>query len=151
MHPITFYHVILYINKDTFINHLSTFIMTQYYISIDGENTLGPFTKDQLLYNGLTPYTLVWCEGMEDWQQAYLVPDLEDTLANAAQQEFQPYSDSVSGFHYLTNDNEQQNSYRFNSYSDDSDSGCGGWAIWLGLIIIINILSAVFDWNFWVW
>lgn len=29
-------------------------------------------------------------------------------------------------------------------------SGCGGWLVWIGLLIGINVLSWLFDWPFWI-
>ncbi len=29
--------------------------------------------------------------------------------------------------------------------------GVPGWLIWIGLILLINLLSAIFNWPFWVW
>lgn len=31
------------------------------------------------------------------------------------------------------------------------DSKMGGWVIWGGGLILINVLSAVFDWGFWLY
>ena len=49
--------------------------MAQYYIGIDNQQ-LGPFEVHQLLSNGLTPDTLVWCNGMAGWEMAKNVPEL---------------------------------------------------------------------------
>ncbi|MBQ6278707.1 MAG: DUF805 domain-containing protein [Muribaculaceae bacterium] len=49
--------------------------MAQYYIGINNQQ-LGPFEVHQLLANGLTPDTLVWCSGMSSWQMARNVPEL---------------------------------------------------------------------------
>ena len=43
--------------------------MAQYYIGKNNQRQ-GPFEIDQLLANGLTPDTLVWCSGMPGWQKA---------------------------------------------------------------------------------
>lgn len=37
---------------------------------------LGPYPESQLLQNGLTPETLVWCENMPDWMTASNIPEL---------------------------------------------------------------------------
>lgn len=34
--------------------------------------------------------------------------------------------------------------------SDDS-GGLGGWLVWIGLLVLINFLSWLFDWSFWVY
>ncbi len=49
--------------------------LAQYYIGINNQQ-LGPFEVDQLLVNGLTPDTLVWCNGMAGWEMAKNVPEL---------------------------------------------------------------------------
>ena len=33
--------------------------------------------------------------------------------------------------------------------SDDSDGG--GWLAWIGVLILINFLSWMFDWSFWIY
>ena len=49
--------------------------MANYYIAIDSQRR-GPFPEDQLVQNGLTPDTLVWCNGMAGWTRAREVPEL---------------------------------------------------------------------------
>ncbi|MGC4030584.1 MAG: DUF4190 domain-containing protein [Tepidisphaeraceae bacterium] len=48
----------------------------QYYFSIDGTNQQGPVDADGLRAAGVTPATMVWSEGMTDWQPAGTVPAL---------------------------------------------------------------------------
>jgi len=50
---------------------------TSYYIIKNGQQA-GPFTKDNLKQNGLTPESLVWTTGMSNWQPASQVVDLAD-------------------------------------------------------------------------
>ena len=33
--------------------------------------------------------------------------------------------------------------------SDDDSSG--GWLVWIGMLILINFLSWMFDWSFWIY
>lgn len=33
----------------------------------------------------------------------------------------------------------------------DEGSGVSGWLVWIGILILINILSAIFDWPFWIY
>jgi TM2 domain-containing membrane protein YozV len=61
--------------------------MAQYYIGKDNQQ-LGPFEINQLLSNGLTPDTLVWCAGMSGWEMAKNVPELAGLFV--AQQPQQP-------------------------------------------------------------
>ena len=61
--------------------------MAQYYIGKNNQRQ-GPFEIDQLLANGLTPDTLVWCSGMPGWQKANEVPEV--AVLFAPQQPKQP-------------------------------------------------------------
>ena len=61
--------------------------MAQYYIGKDNQQ-YGPFEMNQLLANGLTPDTLVWCAGMSGWEMAKNVPELAGLFV--AQQPQQP-------------------------------------------------------------
>ena len=54
--------------------------MKQYYL-VKANQQLGPFAVEQLLGNGLTPQSLVWCEGMANWAQASQVPELAPLFA----------------------------------------------------------------------
>jgi TM2 domain-containing membrane protein YozV len=54
-----------------------------YYFAIGGEQR-GPFPKEQLLAQGLRPDTMVWTEGMAQWQRADSVVDLRSLFAAAA-------------------------------------------------------------------
>jgi len=54
--------------------------MSQYYISVDGVNRKGPFSKDELVNNGLTSNSLVWCKGMSGWTKASDVPEIASLL-----------------------------------------------------------------------
>ncbi len=33
----------------------------------------------------------------------------------------------------------------------DGEETSGGWLVWIGLLILVNILSYVFDWSFWIY
>lgn len=55
----------------------------QYYIS-DGNTRRGPFPPEHLVANGLTGESLVWREGMADWQRADQLPELRPYLPMAA-------------------------------------------------------------------
>jgi len=56
--------------------------MAQYYLVKDKQR-VGPFDVAQLLQNGLTPDSLVWCEGMANWTKASEVAELATALAPA--------------------------------------------------------------------
>lgn len=48
-----------------------------YYLIIN-ENQKGPFAREELLAQGLTPTTMVWRDGMADWLPANEVAELQD-------------------------------------------------------------------------
>lgn len=49
--------------------------MKNYYIA-KNETSVGPFSLDQLKNQGILPNTKVWCEGMPDWVEARMLPEL---------------------------------------------------------------------------
>ena len=49
--------------------------MSQYYMAV-GTAQQGPFPREQLLTRGLRPDTIVWTEGMAQWQRADSIPEL---------------------------------------------------------------------------
>lgn len=55
-----------------------------YYLG-DGGVQRGPFDARQLLAQGLRPDTLVWKEGMVQWQPAGMVPELQMLLQSVSQ------------------------------------------------------------------
>lgn len=56
----------------------------EYYISRNGSQE-GPFSIEQLSGMNLTPDTLVWADGMADWQPASQVAELASLFAATAQ------------------------------------------------------------------
>ncbi len=53
--------------------------MKQYfYIDANG-NQVGPCTTEQLRSAQLTPNTLIWCEGMSNWEKASTIAELKAT------------------------------------------------------------------------
>ena len=55
-----------------------------YYIANSDGSHRGPYTKSQLLSAGLTPQSLVWCEGMPSWQPASQIKELSDLLNSSS-------------------------------------------------------------------
>ena len=51
-----------------------------YHIAVNGKQQ-GPYFLDELWGVDFAPETLVWCEGMADWQRADTIPDLRVILA----------------------------------------------------------------------
>ena len=50
----------------------------------EGEVQKGPFSLGDLARQGLTPRTLVWRDGMPQWQRAETVPELQSLFAAPA-------------------------------------------------------------------
>lgn len=50
------------------------------YFYLKGKDQNGPFTVEQLADKGLTNETLIWTEGMENWQKLKDIPELVQTL-----------------------------------------------------------------------
>lgn len=63
--------------------------MAQYYLVKDGQR-LGPFSIEQLVQNGLTPDSLVFAQGMQNWTKAGEVAELATVFAPAPQPEPAP-------------------------------------------------------------
>ena len=51
--------------------------MTEYYLAIDGKQS-GPFSKDDLRNQNITPDTLVWKSGLPEWVKSSELPELSD-------------------------------------------------------------------------
>lgn len=66
-----------------------------YYIAI-GNQQRGPFARNELLAQGLTAQTLVWAEGMPQWQPAGSVPELAELLRRAPAQAVPPINPQYS-------------------------------------------------------
>ncbi len=60
--------------------------MAQYFLIRDNQR-LGPFEPEQLLQNGMTHDSLVWCQGMSNWTKASEVADLAFAFAPPMPQE----------------------------------------------------------------
>lgn len=56
----------------------------QYYIVVNGAQA-GPFTKQALALQPITPSTLVWTAGLPEWVKISTLPELADLLAPAPQ------------------------------------------------------------------
>lgn len=55
---------------------------TKFYIARDG-NPAGPYTLEEMNFQGLKRDTLVWNESMTGWTPAYMVPELAPIVTNA--------------------------------------------------------------------
>lgn len=54
--------------------------MANYYLGVNNQRK-GPFPEEELLRNGMTPDSLVWCKGMAEWKKASEVPELAKYFA----------------------------------------------------------------------
>jgi TM2 domain-containing membrane protein YozV len=54
----------------------------EYFFAINGQQR-GPFPIERLTAEGMTPDSLVWCEGMGAWQTARTVPALFGVVAGS--------------------------------------------------------------------
>jgi hypothetical protein len=59
------------------INNLKMKQSNKEFYYLDGNEQKGPLKIDQLELLGLKPDTLVWAEGMEDWEPAKKIEELE--------------------------------------------------------------------------
>ncbi len=57
----------------------------KYFIANNGQQS-GPFELQDLVANGLTPNSMVWCDGMANWQPATSVPEVAQLLMPQQQQ-----------------------------------------------------------------
>lgn len=60
--------------------------MKSYYIVSAQGKQIGPIPFNQLKNYGITPKTLVWCEGMPNWMEAERFPELQGTFVETPPQ-----------------------------------------------------------------
>lgn len=58
----------------------------KYFISVNGQQQ-GPFEVSELLAHGITPTTLVWTEGMPEWEPANQIAELQHLFNTASSQQ----------------------------------------------------------------
>ena len=123
----------------------------EYFIIDNNGKQAGPYSLDQLAQQAITPETLVWAQGMQDWTPAWKVEELKATLeaaeairANAAAQQ-QP-----SAMPPVTPHQQQQAAYEqgfqhgaaMNQQPQKKKSGKTLWKVILGLIVVILLIFA---------
>ena len=64
--------------------------MSKWYIHYDGQN-VGPMEAENLLAYNPTPQTMVWTEGMAQWQPIYSVPELMNMINSATHTPHEPH------------------------------------------------------------
>jgi len=135
--------------------------MSQWYLMKDGQQ-LGPFdsnTMKGIVQSGKAgDEDLVWRDGMAEWLPASSVGELyeaqvpvpdepepatdQSSAIPAALQEPVPGPDSPGAGEVPR---------QFRDTTSAGDGGAMSWLVWIGLLILINVLSAIFDWPFWVY
>lgn len=126
--------------------------MAEYYIGRDNKQ-FGPFPFEQLLANGLTPDTLVWCSGMPSWEKAKDVPELAGLFA-PQQPQYQPQYQQPAyqqpAYQQPQYPQYQQPAYQHPQYNQSQAtliSDYMGWniaVIVLGLVLCCNIIPMIF-------
>lgn len=95
----------------------------QYYMVID-EQSMGPFTLDEIISNSsLTPETLVWKPGFDNWVAAKTMPELSQFFAaqfSSGPTQAPPY---YGNQHNGGMNNENHGSYENNSYGPQNHYG----------------------------
>ncbi|MDE6811039.1 MAG: GYF domain-containing protein [Muribaculaceae bacterium] len=79
-----------------------------WYIIFNGQQ-VGPLDRHQLLNYNLTPASMVWKEGMPDWQPAGNVAELQDLLTSAAHRQTGEYPKYAPGADYTQQGPEYHN------------------------------------------
>ena len=46
---------------------------------------------------------------------------------------------------------ELRNFVREDTKMSNGGSGVGGWVIWIGILVLVNVLSYFLDWGFWLY
>lgn len=57
---------------------------TEKFYFIRNGQQIGPIEAEQLAQENITPQTMVWRQGMEDWKEARLLPELDFLWQNNA-------------------------------------------------------------------
>ena len=83
--------------------------MANYYLSNNGSERIGPIPEKELIRNGMTPNSLVWCKSMPGWKRAGEVPELAKYFVAQSQPQYQ--SQPQQGPYY------QQDQYAFDPNS----------------------------------
>jgi type IV pilus assembly protein PilA len=119
--------------------------MAEWYVSKGGDQ-LGPFDTDAIKGlirdGGVQADDMVWRDGMPGWVPASSVPEFSlgpDPAQALADLEPGPLED-------------QPRLSRRYAGVENASSGAGmSWLVWIFLLILINFLSWLFDWPFWVY
>lgn len=136
----------------------------EYFIIDNNGKQAGPFSLDQLAQQAITPETLVWKQGMQDWTPAWKVDELKTTLeaaeairANQAQQQQQGSQQQQQAVPPVTPQQQQQDFQQAQqaAYEQGFQHGAASsqqpekkksnknlWKMILGLIVVIFLIFA---------
>ncbi len=107
----------------------------KYFIANNGQQS-GPFELQDLVANGLTPNSMVWCDGMANWQPATSVPEVAQLLMPQQQPPYQqqqyqqPYQQQQQPYQQPYQQQQQpyqqqQQPYQQQPYSTNTTMGFG--------------------------
>lgn len=111
----------------------------EYFIIDKNGQQAGPFSLAQLIQQGITPETLVWRQGMEDWTPAWKVEDLKGNIPPT----YQPHTDLTEGQANARQQFASQQPTGPQSYVGQEPprkSGKLWWKILLGAIVLILLV-----------
>ena len=126
----------------------------QYFIIVDGQQK-GPYPREVLRMQGMTPDTYVWREGMDGWAQASSMPELstlfaeeqESIFPNSEQQPQQPPQQAQYGPQQPQYG--QQPYYGQQQYGNPYQQNMGGnvrpHTNWLPWAIVSTVLNCIFS------
>ena len=125
----------------------------EYFAIINGAQA-GPMSKAQLALAGITPQTMVWRQGLQDWVKAETLPELNDVFMEDSA--FGGYARPEEQLNPYANDDRPVSPAPYNNYSDQpkrpnpyNPYGNGGQPIahtnWLPWAIVGTILGTAFS------
>ena len=124
----------------------------EYFAIINGAQA-GPMSKAQLALAGITPQTMVWRQGLQDWVKAETLPELNDVFMEDSA--FGGYARPEEQLNPYANGDRPVSPAPYNNYSDQpkrpnpyNPYGNGGQPIahtnWLPWAIVGTILGTAF-------
>lgn len=126
----------------------------QYFIISDGQQK-GPYPKEVLTMQGVTPETFVWREGMSGWEKASALPELADLFVEESafgayaqpeqpyQQPQQPYQQPQYGQQPYQQQYVQppyQQPYRQGYMPGNYGAAYTNWMPWAIVTTVVNVL-----------
>lgn len=98
----------------------------EYFIIENGQQA-GPFSLEQLIQKGITPETLVWTQGMEDWTPAWKIEELKRNIPPTYQ---------------VPQQQDQQNNFQPQREQQPKKNNKLVWKLLLGAIVFILLIFA---------